>query len=219
MTHPYSAGAVVSTVDDLARWNAAMEKGELLKPASWRRAATSFELRDGTLTRYGAGWIIGRIGPVPTVEHGGGINGFNAYVLRAPAQRLYVAVLTNASPPRSSPQDVAVRLAACALGVTRDAPEVPIAPSRLKEYVGSYSLKGGKTRVITRDDRRLFAQDGDANRLELIPVAKDLFEVRATQVRFRFQRENGRVTAVEMEPRILMGDRARRMAAGQPFPL
>lgn len=212
MSHPYSAGAMSSTVDDLARWNAAIENGELLKPPSWQRASTSFAIADGTLTRYGAGWIIGRIGPVATVEHGGGINGFNAYVLRAPAQMLYVAVLTNAAPPQTPPQDVAVKLAARVLDVALDAPEIPIAPARLDEYVGNYSLGGARTRVITRDDKRIYAKDDDADRLELVPIGKDLFEVRANQTRFRFQRERGRIAALEMEPRILMGDRARRTA-------
>jgi D-alanyl-D-alanine carboxypeptidase len=213
MSHPHAAGALLSTVDDLARWNRAIESGELLKPSSWQRSATSFALTDGTLTRYGAGWIVGRVGPVATVEHGGGINGFNAYVLRAPAQGLYVAVLANASPPQTPPQELAVKLAARVLGVALAAPEIPLAPARLDEYVGSYSLDGARVRVITRVDDRLYAKDGGANPLELVPTGKDLFEVPASQVRFQFQRQRGRVIAVEMQPRILMGDRARRVAA------
>jgi CubicO group peptidase (beta-lactamase class C family) len=213
MSQPYSAGALLSTVDDLARWNAAIEKGELLKPASWQRACSSFALNDGTSTRYGAGWIIGRIGPVATVEHGGGINGFNAYVLRAPAQQLYIAVLANASPPPTPPQEVAVKLAARALQVPLDAPEIPIPPARLDEYVGKYLIEGTKTCVITRDGAHLYAKEGDADRLELTPVGKDAFEVRANQARFQFQREHGRIVALEMQPRILMGDRGRRVDA------
>jgi hypothetical protein len=125
---------------------------------------------------------------------------------------LYVAVLTNAAPPQTPPQDVAVKLAARVLDVALDAPEIPIAPARLDEYVGNYSLGGARTRVITRDDKRIYAKDDDADRLELVPIGKDLFEVRANQTRFRFQRERGRIAALEMEPRILMGDRARRTA-------
>ncbi|MEO8016822.1 MAG: serine hydrolase domain-containing protein, partial [Pseudomonadota bacterium] len=210
MSQPYSAGAIISTVDDLARWNAAMENGELLKPASWQRASTSFSVADGTLTRYGAGWIIGRIGPIATVEHGGGIHGFNAYVLRAPAQQLYVAVLANASPPQTPPQDVAVKLATAVLEVSLDAPEVKLSPARLGEYVGSYSLGGARTRLISLDGDRLYSTDGDANRLELVPTGKDQFESRANQARFRFRREHGQIVELGMEPRILMGDRARR---------
>jgi CubicO group peptidase (beta-lactamase class C family) len=172
---------------------------------------SSFTLADGTPTRYGAGWIMGRVGPVATVEHGGGINGFNAYVLRAPAQQLYVAVLANASPPPTAPQEVAVQLAAQVLNVSLDAVETPIARRTLAEYVGSYSLDGARIRRITHAADRLYAQDADDARVELVPVGKDLFEVRADRSRFRFRREHGRVVAVEREPRILMGDRAPRV--------
>jgi len=211
MSQPYAAGALISCIDDLARWNAAIESGHLLKPASWQRAQQSFTLSDGTPTRYGAGWIVGRVGPVATVEHGGGINGFNAYVLRAPAQHLYVAVLANASPPQTPPQELAVKLAARALGVSLDAQAVSLSPRRLGDYAGNYLLADGRARVVTRDGDRLYAQDGDATRLELTPVGEDLFEARANQARFQFRRERGRIVAVEMEPRILMGDRARRV--------
>ena len=106
-----------------------------------------------------------------------------------------------------------MKLAAHALQVPLDAPEIPIPPARLDEYVGKYLIEGTKTRVITRDGSRLYAKEGDADRLELIPVGKDAFEVRANQARFQFQREHGRIVALEMQPRILMGDRGRRADA------
>jgi hypothetical protein len=132
-------------------------------------------------------------------------------VLRAPAQHLYVAVLANASPPRTAPQELAVKLAARALGVSLDAPAMALPRRRLDDYAGRYLLEDGRTRAIQRDGDRLYAQDGDAARLELTPVGEDLFEARANQARFQFRRERGRIVAVGMEPRILMGDRARRV--------
>jgi CubicO group peptidase (beta-lactamase class C family) len=213
MSQPYSAGAIVSTVDDLARWDAAIENAELLKKASWQRACSSFALTDGTPTRYGAGWIIGRVGPVATVEHGGGINGFNAYVLRAPAEQLYVAVLANASPPQTPPQDAAVRLAARALNVSLESPGVPMAQERLDEYAGRYLIEGTRARVITRDNDHLYAMDGDADRLELTPIGQDLFEARSDLSHFQFRREHGRIVSLETQPRILIGDRAHRVDA------
>jgi D-alanyl-D-alanine carboxypeptidase len=210
MTHPYAAGALTSTVDDLARWNAAIEQGELLKPASWQRAATSFVLADGMPTRYGAGWILGRVGSVATLEHGGGINGFNAYVLRAPQEHLYVAVLANASPPRTPPQEVAVLLAARALEVSLELPAVPVTARRLDEFTGRYLLSGPRTLVVSRERNRLYAQEGNASRVELVPVGEDLFEERAQHAHYRFVRERGRAAMLDIEPRILIGERARR---------
>jgi D-alanyl-D-alanine carboxypeptidase len=213
MTQPYAAGALTSTVDDLARWNAAIEHGELLKPASWKRAGTTFSLPDGTPTRYGAGWIIGRVGPVATLEHGGGINGFNAYVLRAPQAHLYVAVLANAAPPRTPPQDVAIQLAARVLQVALDAPEIPIAKQRLAEYGGVYRLPDSRNITVSHEGDRLYAQEANAERIELVPIGAELFEERAHHARYGFRREHRRITTLEIEPRILMRRRAQRVRA------
>jgi D-alanyl-D-alanine carboxypeptidase len=209
MSHPYSAGSLLSTVDDLARWNAAIENGELLTAASWRQAATSFALNDGTPARYGAGWILGRVGPVATVEHGGGINGFNSYVLRAPAQKLYVAVIANGAPPPTPPQDLAVKLAAATLGVSLDAPQVPLADKQLDDYVGTYKPATGAARIVAREGEHLVVNDGGKN-IELVPIGKDLFEMRANQTRFQFRRQRGRVVEMQSEPRILMGEKLRK---------
>ena len=215
MTQPFAAGALTSTVDDLARWNAAISTGKLLTASSWQRATASFVLDDGTPTRYGAGWIIGRVGPIATVEHGGGINGFNAYVLRAPLEDVYVAVLTNASPPRTPPQDVAVKLAALALGVSLDSPENTLPARRLDEYVGRYLLADGRAIVISREGDRLHVGEGPAERITLVPIGRDLFEERAQHARYAFQRESHQVTGLEIEPRILISQRARRAPAAR----
>lgn len=215
MSQPYAAGALTSTVDDLAIWNAVMASGGLLEASSWQRATSSFVLRDGTPTRYGAGWIMGRVGPVATIEHGGGINGFNAYVLRAPRQNVFVAVLTNAMSPRSAPQQVAVELASRALGVSLDAPEVPMAASRLDEYAGNYLLDGARSITVLRDGDRLYAQEGAAPRVELVPIGTDLFEERGQHAHYAFHREKRRVAMLEIEPRILVSQRARRASASR----
>ena len=213
MTQPYAAGALTSTVDDLARWNSAIENGELLKPASWQLAGTSFALADGMPTRYGAGWILGRVGPIATLEHGGGIFGFNAYVLRAPGAHLYVAVLANASPPPTPPQDVAVRLAARVLNVSLDAPEIRIDAKRIDEFTGVYLLDDSTPITVAREGNRLYASRGKAARVELVPIEPDLFEERAQHTRYQFKRGGRRVTTLDVEPRILMGERARRASA------
>ena len=47
MTQPFSAGALVSTVDDLARWQSALDRGEVLSAESRRRMWTPVVLPDG----------------------------------------------------------------------------------------------------------------------------------------------------------------------------
>lgn len=95
MTQPFAAGALVSTVDDLARWEVAVSSGKLLKPHTWRRVFAPYVLSNGKVTNYAYGWMIGEVKGHPTSEHGGAIPGFSSYVIRLPKERIFVAVLTN----------------------------------------------------------------------------------------------------------------------------
>ena len=94
-TQPFSAGALISTVTDMAKWTAAIDAGKVLKPASWSAAWIPTKLADGTTKDYGFGWSLGKLNGHPVIEHGGGIPGFSTFVLRLPADHLSVVVLTN----------------------------------------------------------------------------------------------------------------------------
>ena len=97
MTQPQGAGGLVTTVDDLGRWDAALYGSSLVSPALLAQAFRKVILTDGTEQPYGFGWIVSQVQGHASVEHSGFINGFNAYVLRVPAEGLFVAILTNAS--------------------------------------------------------------------------------------------------------------------------
>lgn len=116
MSQPYAAGALVSTVDDLARWDAAIAQGKLLKPDNWRRAFTPYTLATGKSTGYGYGWAVGELQGARAVFHDGGINGFLTYALRLPEQGVFVAVLSNADSGLVDPAIVGNEAAAIVLG-------------------------------------------------------------------------------------------------------
>lgn len=87
MTQPYSAGALVSTVDDLARWDAAITAGKPLKPATWTKMFTLYRLPNGDSTGYGYGWQIRTMQNHLAIEHDGGIPGFASGAMRLPDYR------------------------------------------------------------------------------------------------------------------------------------
>jgi len=159
MTQPYAAGSLVSTVDDLARWDAAVSQGKLLKPASWQRAFTSYTLADGKPTGYGYGWQIAQLQGAPTVAHGGGINGFSTYALRLPEQKVFVAVLSNADGGLANPGVVASKAAAIAIGKPfREFKEITLDAATLDRYVGVYEVEKGVTRSFRREGEVLVMQ-------------------------------------------------------------
>lgn len=210
MTHPYAAGSLLSSVDDLARWDAAISRGELIGAEGWEKAFTPIRLNDGRSTGYGAGWQIGTLGPHGTVEHGGGINGFISHVRRVPEAGIFVAVLANSDQPSANPGEIGLRLAEIALGGIPDVPEVSRTAEQLREYVGVYRISANETRVISLQDGRLTSQRGPGPQFEIRPIGDDLFHFPDSGSRIRFIREGGSIVAMEMQPRVGMVERAVR---------
>lgn len=101
MTQPNVAGALVSSVDDMARWNEALHQGRLLQADSYRRMITpEGKAREA---HYGLGLENIELGGHRVIQHDGGIPGFNSYNAYLPETRTSVVVLRNAS---SAPKGV-----------------------------------------------------------------------------------------------------------------
>jgi len=98
MTWAFSAGALASTVHDLARWGAALGRDALLPKASWEWMWTPTTLTDGTKTGYGLGWRMIDYSGHRSVGHDGTSSGFTAFVERDLEDGLMVIILTNVVP-------------------------------------------------------------------------------------------------------------------------
>ncbi|HVF29774.1 MAG TPA: serine hydrolase domain-containing protein [Pyrinomonadaceae bacterium] len=100
----YAAGGLVSTVADLAKWDAALNTEKLLKRGSlqqmWKPAKladgkqVSFDFR-GRPTSYGLGWFLTERGGRPVAFHGGTVSGFSSQITRFSDSQLTVIAITN----------------------------------------------------------------------------------------------------------------------------
>lgn len=90
-----AAGAIVSTVLDMAKWDAALYTERVLKRSSLDQMWTPARLASGQMTDYGFGWRVGEIRGHRFVQHGGGTPGFRSHLLRLPDDRLTIIVLAN----------------------------------------------------------------------------------------------------------------------------
>ena len=95
LTDVFSAGALVSTVDDLAKWNHSLDARTLLNPVTLQQMWTPARLNNGEATTYGFGWRIEKFDAHPVIGHGGSTSGFSATIQRFPADQLAVILLTN----------------------------------------------------------------------------------------------------------------------------
>jgi len=145
MTQPYAAGALMSTVDDLALWDKALSAGTLVKTASLERMFTPYALPSGVSTRYGYGWTLHELAGKKVIEHGGDINGFSCDVLRIPEAKILVVVLTNNPEAAMRPDAVTHRIASTLLGVPDLERKIRLTTKALDEYVGVYRSGPRKT--------------------------------------------------------------------------
>jgi D-alanyl-D-alanine carboxypeptidase len=108
-TQPYSAGALVGTVLDLAKWDAALYGDEIfsssIKAEMWKPA----KLNNDEEVPYGFGWSVETVRGRKCVSHSGGIHGFSTHIARFVDDKLTVIVLMNSG--RSDAQTLARAIA------------------------------------------------------------------------------------------------------------
>ena len=89
------SGAFLSSVVDLAKWDAALYTDKVLTDASRRQMWTPVTLNNGTSHPYGFGWELGSFRGHRMVSHSGGLPGFRAHLARFVDANLTIIVLMN----------------------------------------------------------------------------------------------------------------------------
>lgn len=102
-------GGIYSSVDDLVRWDRALEDGSLVDAATMAVATTPPALPGGAATEYGFGWFIDAYRGAKRWRHTGETSGFRNAIMRFPERRLTIVILTNRS--SGEPQAIAERIA------------------------------------------------------------------------------------------------------------
>ncbi len=96
MSIPFAAGGLYSTVEDLYRWDQALDTEKLLpKPLLDTMFTAQAAIPNSGGSSYGYGWVIGQQLGHQTVGHNGGIEGFVASYNRFPAGKVTIIVLSN----------------------------------------------------------------------------------------------------------------------------
>ena len=202
MTQPGGAGVIASTVDDLVRWNCALDTGELVSAELLQRAWTPYTLADGAAMRYGYGWGIEKLGDRQWIGHGGGIHGFQCYVTRIPSENLFVALLSNSDSGKRATIDLVYECVMASLGE----PLPPFQPIDLP--AGAAEKLSGVYENQNGEEFHLIAREGalvlrfPAYNFEMKMVALDSCTFCTSDnhsMRLRFQTgEQGQVTGFEM---------------------
>jgi CubicO group peptidase (beta-lactamase class C family) len=102
-------GGIYSSVEDLCKWNQALDHAQLVRAETLRQAHTPGIWIADQDAGYGFGWFIGAYRGAPMIWHHGETIGFRTFLARFPDQRLTAIVLMNAS--EGNPSEIAHRIA------------------------------------------------------------------------------------------------------------
>lgn len=166
LTDLMGAGSIVSTINDMTKWEAALRGDKFLNAQSKKEIWTQFTFTNGKLSPYGLGWRISDVRGNALVAHSGQTAGFGAAIHRYVDSDVSVVALTN--------------LGEIGMGTL-------IATAAAKHYVPKLSLKAVNTGVsgdsrylenVERALRERFSKTHDAT-LFTVSASRSVTSTRA----------------------------------------
>jgi CubicO group peptidase (beta-lactamase class C family) len=103
------SGAFLSSVLDMAKWDAALYGDGILSSDTLAEMWTPVTLNDGKQHPYGYGWELGPINGRKAVRHGGSLTGFRSSYVRLVDDKLSIVVFANCS--SAAPGVIAIEVA------------------------------------------------------------------------------------------------------------
>jgi len=210
LSHPFSAGALCSTVGDLVKWERALDGGKVVSAASYALMSTADTLNNGRKINYGFGLVPGMFNGHKTISHTGGINGFATAATYVPDDSLSIVVFTNYD--AESPQGLVQNLLRVAYGeepvgrrpaMPTQAAAPSLSTTDRDAMLGNYTLQlpGGQALPlkIFLDGTRLMSQAQGQDAFELRYLGNYEFGVAFDPaVRLTFTMDAGKATKVTL---------------------
>lgn len=92
---PFSSGSLMSTAEDMQKWQNALNKNILLNSEEAKKVFQKYRLNNGEEFTYGYGWHLKDINGIGIREHGGSIFGFKSMAVYIPSEDIYVTGFSN----------------------------------------------------------------------------------------------------------------------------
>ena len=201
MTIPFAAGALMTNVEDMFRWHEALYAGKLVRTETLQKAFTPYRLSDSTLSPYGYGWFIKDFQGSASIQHSGGVDGFQSDELNFPKEHVFVATLYNGmveGGDRMDFMDLSNDIATLALGKSlMRAIALPL--ETLQRYVGTYAADSAHPVNVTVENGQLMIEspNGGLPKTPVTPIANNRFLLKVINVEFVFVAgKSGRITTL-----------------------
>mgnify|MGYP000247624911 CR=1 FL=1 len=197
LTLPYAAGSIMSTVDDMLKWQTAITTDVFVKEATIDKAFTNYTLNNGDKINYGYGWSLDELNGVSTIEHGGAIPGYLSMGVFVPSKNVYVIVFSNCG--CQSPTNTALKIAALAI----DKPmfkldsKIKLSKEQLNKWVGAYQFDNDVVRFITLKEGQLYSKrEGSPKSFKIHPTSSNTFSFEDGLISYKFSIKDGKKVAL-----------------------
>lgn len=192
LTLPYAAGSIMSTTSDLLKWQNALNNYTLIKKSSYLKAIQGSTLNNGTHISYGYGLMAEKLNGAPSIQHSGGIFGYNTMGVYFPEEKVFVSSLANCD--CNSVSTITTAIGAIAIG--KPFPDknnaVKLAEADLKKWIGAYQFEGNVVRHISLEKGKLYSLREGSTKSEIYPMSKTHFIFDGGNISYLFSVKDGK---------------------------
>jgi CubicO group peptidase (beta-lactamase class C family) len=182
MSIPHAAGALYSTTEDLLRWEQGLFGGKVISAASLAKMTTPFK------GDYALGVSVQTTSGRKTIQHGGGIEGFNTVLVYYPDSGVTLAVLSNIN--GQAPNQIATKLGELAHGsgvhLTSERTEIKLPVEALTKYVGTYEVAPGVNMLMRLSGDHLTTQLTGQQQIPVYPESETKFFLKVVDAQVEF---------------------------------
>ncbi len=198
LTLPYAAGSLMSTVDDMLKWQIALSTNRLIKKESLDKAINGSTLNNGDAIDYGYGLSKGDLKGSSLYTHSGGIFGYSTNGIYFPEEEVYVIGLTNCSCKDIGTLTQVVGALAIGKRFPSKKDVVSLSEAQLKKWVGAYEFDGGAIRRISLKDDILISQRDGSTEFKIYPLTEDHFIFEEGTIAYHFSIDKNGKKQVKM---------------------
>lgn len=184
-----AAGAISSTLNDMARWQKALISGKVISKESYQQMHRQAELVNGDKIKYGYGIDIYPLAGVPAHSHQGMVPGFFAWHVYFPSADLTATAFSNADTKHPGPAllDMVAKQLNLSPKRVNGKKEMEIA----NNLVGRYQGSDAKVLTISLEDGVLYSQFNGEQKRKILPREGNAFSYECTENYFELREKNG----------------------------
>ncbi len=195
LSYTFGGGSILSTVDDLAKWNEALVSYKLVQKQTLDKAFTNHKTINNINTDYGYGWFLNELQGYKTIEHSGGTRGFSSNGIYIPSEDIFIIMLTNSG--NYPAEQISTTILAEVLNkplIHPDAISLPAA--ELSLFEGIYKLDDGYNIKVAVEANELYVTVWGLKQ-KVLASSSNTFFIKGSFIEYEFlESDGGKISSI-----------------------